>query len=403
MQRLRNPVRNYAWGSLTAIPDLLGEAPDGEPHAELWLGAHPDDPSCVEQDGVAAGLDEVIERDPRHWLGRPGDAVEPDASANHRLPFLMKVLAAGQPLSLQVHPSLTQARVGFADEDARGLARDAADRAYPDDNHKPEMLCALTTFRLAAGYRPAAEIGPLLGSLCIAELAMDAAILRHDDEVESLRLVLARWLRLSALEAAVLVEEVAAAAARELSHGTPYERELRNVSDLAQRYPGDIGVVVTLLLHHLDLAPGEAVFSAAGALHTYLSGTAVEIMACSDNVVRVGLTAKHVDVAAVLELVDITPGPPPIVTPRRERAGIDVYDVPLDDFRLSRVTVTSSAAVHLAAGRPQILLVVDGHVHATSGHEQIELSKGGSIVVAAADPAVELAGHGVLYRATTGG
>jgi mannose-6-phosphate isomerase len=395
MRRLSNPVRHYAWGSPTVIPEFVGTAPDGRPYAELWLGAHPRNPSTADVGGETVSLDELIARDPGSWLG------DQTGRSATRLPFLLKVLAADEPLSLQVHPNRDQALAGHADEESRGVGRDAPERAFPDDNHKPELLCALTPFRLVVGFRPPAESAGLIDLLDIDALTADAATLRDPDCAAAVRRVLERWLRLETDAAARLTAEVGAAAAAAVgTPAGPYDRELRNVADLAARH-ADIGPVVTLLMHHVELAPGEAVFAAAGALHTYLSGVGLEILACSDNVVRAGLTAKHVDVDLLLELVDTTPGPPPLVRSRRTSDGEEVYDSPAEDFRLSRLAIDGARAVTLPAGRPQILLVAEGAITVSSSDGALPLTRGGSVVVAAKDPPVRLTGDGIVVRATT--
>jgi mannose-6-phosphate isomerase len=160
MRRLENPVRHYPWGSTGAIPHLLGREPDGRPHAELWVGAHPTGPSLLAEQRPGARLDEAIEARPQAMLG-----AQVAERFGARLPFLMKVLAAGMPLSLQVHPDAEQARAGFAAEEAAGVGRDSPLRRYRDPFHKPELLVALEPFEALCGFRPPAEPAAALGGV----------------------------------------------------------------------------------------------------------------------------------------------------------------------------------------------------------------------------------------------
>ncbi len=261
-------IRPYAWGSRTAIPELLGIPPTSEPAAELWLGAHPDDPCSVPVLGVT--LDTAIAADPQRLLGstvrdRFGD----------QLPFLLKVLAADHALSLQVHPTLAQARAGFADEQARGIALDAADRNYRDPNHKPELIYALTEFDALCGFRPVAETLRLFDALDLAELRPYRALLAGADGLRAAFSAL-----LTAPDPLPLVDAVVGACtAAERLDEPEFAAAARATLMAAGDFPGDVGAVVALLLNTVRLAPGEAIFLAAGNVHAYLRGVGVEIMA----------------------------------------------------------------------------------------------------------------------------
>ena len=158
---LKNTVQDYAWGSLTAIPELLGQPATGSPQAELWMGAHPKAPSQVYHDGKWESLLQVIEAHPADVLGK--EAAE---KFGGKLPYLFKVLAAAKPLSIQAHPNSHQAKEGFARENRLGISLMASNRNYKDDNHKPECICALTRFWGMNGFRRIPEITKYLGSLC---------------------------------------------------------------------------------------------------------------------------------------------------------------------------------------------------------------------------------------------
>ncbi|MEE2046703.1 mannose-6-phosphate isomerase, class I, partial [Nocardiopsis tropica] len=306
MHRLTNQVRPYAWGARTAIPRLLGADPDGTPQAELWLGAHHGAPSTAHCEDGPRPLPRLIADDPRRVLGH-GTAERFGA----RLPFLLKFLAAEAPLSLQVHPDATRARAGFDAEERAGIPLDAPHRNYRDPHHKPELLLALEPFEALCGFRePAATGAELRGLTC--ELAV---LLRADlavpDTHAALRAALTRLLTLPDGSRERLLDEFVA----EWSASGPRGAHGDIVADLAVRYPGDPGAVASLLLNRVTLGPGQALFLPAGNLHAYLQGTAVEVMASSDNVLRAGLTAKHVDAPELLDVVDFSVLPIPYARP----------------------------------------------------------------------------------------
>ncbi|MER7763374.1 mannose-6-phosphate isomerase, class I [Streptomyces sp. NPDC097619] len=382
MDRLSNTVRPYAWGSTTAIPELLGEQPTGEPQAEMWLGAHPGAPSRLDRGAGETTLAAVIDADPEGELGAAAVA-----RFGPRLPFLLKLLAAGAPLSLQVHPDLTQARAGFEDEERRGVPLDAPHRNYKDANHKPELLCALTPFDGLCGFRPPLEAAELLAGLHVDSLEPYVDLLRAHPEEAALREVLTAVLTADPEEMAGTVKEATAAA--ELLGGpyAPY-------ASLGHHYPGDPGVIAALLLHHVRLLPGEALFLGAGVPHAYLDGLGVELMANSDNVLRCGLTPKHVDVPELLRVVRFEAADPAVLRP--EGDGEEVYDTPIDEFRLSRFVLAPGAAPReLPAATPQILLCTAG----APTVDGLALTPGGSVFVPAGET-VRLAGTGTVFRAT---
>jgi mannose-6-phosphate isomerase len=380
MDRLDNTVRPYAWGSTTAIPQLLGLEPTGEPQAEMWMGAHPGAPS-----GTGRGpLDQVIEADPERELGAAAVA-----RFGPRLPFLLKLLAAGAPLSLQVHPDLDQARQGYEDEERRGIPVDAPHRNYKDANHKPELVCALTEFDGLCGFRAPAHAADLLEGLGVDSLTPYVDVLRAHPEDAALREVLTALLTADRAELAHTVDLAAAACDRLGGDYAPY-------AGIAHHYPGDPGVLAAMLLNHVRLQPGEALFLGAGIPHAYLSGLGVEIMANSDNVLRCGLTPKHVDVPELLRVVRFEPRDPGVLRPEAAPDGEEVYETPIDEFRLSRYVLPRGAAAHdLTRATPQILLCTAGTVRV--GDE--ELSAGQSVFVAAGEKA-EASGAGTLFRAT---
>ncbi|MFI5615833.1 mannose-6-phosphate isomerase, class I [Streptomyces sp. NPDC051567] len=382
MDRLTNTIRPYAWGSTTAIPALLGAEPTGEPQAEMWMGAHPGAPSRLDRGAGEVTLADVVAADP---VGELGAATV--AAFGPRLPFLLKLLAAGAPLSVQVHPDLAQAREGFAREERHGIPIDAGHRNYKDASHKPELICALTPFEGLCGFRPPLEAAALLAGLEVDSLKPYVDLLHARPEEAALREVLTAVLTADPEEMARTVTEAAAAADRLGGPYTPY-------ASLVHHYPGDPGVIAAMLLHHVRLQPGEAMFLGAGVPHAYLDGLGVEIMANSDNVLRCGLTPKHIDVPELLKVVRFTPADPAILRP--EGNGEEVYETPVDEFRLSRFVLAPGGAPRvLADTAPQILLCTEGSPKAG----ELTLAPGGSVFVPAGESAV-LSGTGTVFRAT---
>ncbi|KOX18173.1 MULTISPECIES: mannose-6-phosphate isomerase, class I [unclassified Streptomyces] len=380
MDRLVNTVRPYAWGSTTAIPELLGTAPTGEPQAEMWMGAHPGAPSRTER----GPLNELIDADPVRELGeRTVERFGP------RLPFLFKILAAGAPLSLQVHPDLDQARSGFAAEEAAGIPVDAPHRTYKDAHHKPELICALTPFEGFCGFRAPVDAADLIAALGVDSLKPYVDLLHAHPEEAALREVLTALLTADPEETAHTVAEATAAADRLGGDHAPYAR-------LAHHYPSDPGVIAAMLLHHVRLQPGEALYLGAGVPHAYLDGLGIEIMANSDNVLRCGLTPKHVDVPELLRIVRFDPADPAVLRPEASPSGEEVYETPTEEFRLSRFVRAESAAPNdLTAPTPQILLAVAGRPAAGD----IPLAPGESVFVPAGER-IQLTGAGTVFRAT---
>ncbi|MFD7403086.1 mannose-6-phosphate isomerase, class I [Streptomyces sp. NPDC059866] len=380
MDRLDNTIRPYAWGSTTAIPQLLGVEPTGEPQAEMWMGAHPGAPSRTDR----GTLVDVIAADPEGELGAAAVA-----KFGPTLPFLLKILAAGAPLSLQVHPNLDQAREGYADEERRGIPVDALHRNYKDANHKPELICALTEFDGLCGFRDPNETADLLDGLGVDSLKPYVDLLHAHPEDAALREVLTAVLTADREEMARTVAEATAACSRLGGAYAPY-------ADLAHHYPGDPGVIAAMLLNHVRLQPGEALYLGAGIPHAYLDGLGVEIMANSDNVLRCGLTPKHVDVPELLRIVRFEPSDPGVLRPEASPDGEEVYETPIDEFRLSRYVLPAGGAAHdLTRATPQILLCTAGTVRAG----EHELTPGRSVFVPAGEKA-EVSGAGTVFRAT---
>jgi mannose-6-phosphate isomerase len=360
-----NTPRDYAWGSSTAIPGLRGLPPTGEPQAEYWLGTHPGSPARTTDGRSLADL----------------------AS----LPFLLKVLAPESPISLQAHPSIAQAEAGFAREEAAGIPIDAAERNYKDRNHKPEMVYALSDpFRALAGFRPVAETRAVLKD------APAAAPLRErltgDD---ALRETFA-WLLSGDPEVAALTRALSATEAAGASWDT--------VRRLARFYPGDPGIPISLLLHTVTLSPGEAIYLPAGNIHAYLHGVGVELLASSDNVLRGGLTAKHVDVPGLLDILDFRPLPAPYLRPVVPQPGVQVFSPGIPDFALTVVgqdAAEAGAEVTIPDSGPAIAFLTSGAVTLDGLEASYTLERGAAVFVSG-EQVLHVRGSGQLFIATSG-
>jgi mannose-6-phosphate isomerase len=393
MDLLRPVVRPYAWGSRYGIATLQGRpVPSEGPEAELWMGAHPSAPSGLDRD--PGTLDAVIAAGPGRELG-------PDCLARFgtRLPFLLKVLSADRALSIQVHPSRAQAEAGFRAENERGLAPDDPARNYVDDWPKPELLCALTPFEVLAGLRTPADAAGILRALAVDQLQPLAAGLEQG--TSDLGGVLESVLRWPEDGRKELVHRVDAACERLASVDGPYAGTCTAALREAMDHPGDLGVVALLLMRHTVLEPGEAVFMPAGGLHAYLRGTGIELLANSDNVVRAGLTGKHVDVPELLKLVDPAVEVP-VLAPRVLPDGIAWFATPAPEFRLYLAELTGPALALPGAG-PRILLCLEGAAHLrTEAGDKLELSRGASCFIPFTDGPVHVSGHARLIQATPG-
>jgi mannose-6-phosphate isomerase len=387
MQRLTGVIQPYAWGSLTAIPEFLGVEPTGQPQAELWFGAHPLAPSTV--DGEP--LDKVVAQDPVGVVGR--GSVE---AFGPRLPFLLKVIAAAQPLSLQAHPSREQAEAGYAREQAADVPRDAPHRTYRDGWPKPELLCALVETEALCGFREPRGTYQMFEQLGVASALELVAPLASDDVPAAgrLRAVFSRLLRLTSDGQSVIVEVAQAAEAAKGSDDLA--SFARTAWELNAYYPGDPGVLAALLMNRITLQPGDALFMPPGNLHAYLRGGGVEIMANSDNVMRGGLTPKYVNVDELLAILDFTPGVRGLITPIEESRGVWRYPTPAPEFALWRIEPDGQPIAIPAAGSGRVLLVTEGTLAATSRAATLDLACGESALLTPGED-VLLTGRGTAF------
>lgn len=398
MELMDNQIRPYAWGSRTAIAELIG-APSPAPHpqAELWMGAHPGDSSTLVGPAGERPLIESIADKPVLLLG---ERVE--ARFGPRLPFLFKVLAAAEPLSLQAHPSADQAARGFALEEAAGVPIGASGRNYKDASHKPELICALTEFHALCGFREPTTTVRLLADLGVPQLDHYLSLLSGQPDADGVRALFSSILTIPSAVLQPLLTAVLNACVELVRAGSAFSTEYRTALELGERYPGDPGVLASLLLNRVSLEPGQALYLAAGNLHAYLSGVGVELMANSDNVLRGGLTPKHVDVPELMRVLDFSAGQVEILDGTEVRPGELVYPTPAAEFRLSRLAL-SDQPLELTHDGPQVVLVTDGSATVTDPDgRSVTVDRGRSVWISAADQGVQITGKGTAFRATDG-
>ena len=371
-----------------------------------WFGAHPGDPAWLETDGGEHSLLEAVRSDPEGQLGaavrsRFGDA----------LPFLMKVLAADEPLSLQAHPSAEQAAEGFAREDRLGIPVSSPIRNYRDRSHKPELLVALHTFEVLAGFRPAPESVELMRALAVSDLDPFVNLLSGQPDADGLRALFTTWITAPQPDLDLLVPAVIDGAINYLRAGKKqFAAEAKTVLELGERYPGDAGVLAALLLNRFTLRPGEGIYLPAGNLHTYMHGLGIEVMANSDNVLRGGLTPKHVDVPELLRVLDFTPAREATLRPKTSTDGMEtVYQTAAPEFSVSVLGIDGDLLGHEVDAPshhdgPQILLCTEGSAVLHAKSSVVTLERGAAAWVAADDGPIRLVAQRPtkLFRATVG-
>ena len=393
MHLLTGARRSYDWGSTTSMPEFLGTDPDGKPFAELWLGAHPTGPSTIIGPTGNEGLDEWVARDRLGNLGQRVDA------AFGRLPYLVKLLAPAKPLSIQVHPTRGLAAKGFLEEERQGIPLDAPHRTFKDMNNKPEMVYAISNFDGLAGFRPRQEIARLLEELA-GPLEPARARLSTTPGEHGMRLMLEILVGLPPEDIQTVLEIAASLA---LLHPHPVVRAAcATVRELANAYPGDVGAVVSLVLNRVHLAPGESMFLADGVPHAYLGGFGLEVMANSDNVLRLGLTSKHIDVEAMLGAVDFSSSGFDVTSAPKD-ATTHTFRPPVPDFALSitHPWKTAEGRTTLPGDGPRILVCLEGTVtvETRSSADTCALTKGQSLFVPAAEGSIRVEGRGTIAQA----
>jgi mannose-6-phosphate isomerase len=395
--QLENPVQSYAWGSLDGISDYIGIPNiEGKPMAELWMGAHPANPSFALDGTTRISLDRLIGKDPVAFLGK--DALR---RFGGELPYLFKVLSASGPLSLQVHPPREQARIGFDRENREGKPLADPARDYKDPNPKREILMALSPFTAMCGFRDPAESLRLLGSVSCPALDAEMRALTTPDGRRSGYVSLYRSLlelendsRREIISTATKTAHIRSRETADIDDRNAYELLLA----LVDRFPDDIGILCPLYLNIVNLVPGEALFIPSGIIHSYVRGTGLELMTNSDNTLRCGLTPKHRNVPELYSILEDAPFAPEIARPDHE-AKIFRYPARFPEFELD-VLNGNDERNFLRAGRPAILLGLAGELTVSANGDARTIAKGTSLFVPASVDSIEIAGTGKAALAT---
>ncbi|HBF43934.1 MAG TPA: mannose-6-phosphate isomerase, class I [Desulfobacteraceae bacterium] len=392
---MKNSIQEYAWGSRTAIADLLGnQSPSTKPQAELWMGAHPKAPSLVKYDDKWLSLPELIKQFPADILGK-----DVAAKFDNKLPYLFKVLAASKPLSLQAHPSIKQAKQGFERENRLKIPLDSPNRNYKDENHKPECICALTPFLALYGFRKIPEIISLMEKICLKVLYKELDILKKQPNSEGLKNFFRSLITINGRIKKQIIEN-AITNAQTLSNDNPGFKWMIN---LYKEYPDDMGIFAPILLNLISLKPGQALFLPSGELHAYLDGLGVELMANSDNVLRGGLTKKHIDVPELLNVLNFEETNVNILLSQKDKDCEEVYHSVAEEFVLSMISDEKNISYTSPEKRSvEIILCTGGKASITdiSINENILLKKGTSIIIPSSVNKYKIEGKATLYKAS---
>jgi mannose-6-phosphate isomerase len=390
---LKNAIMDYAWGSPFLLPKLLGKRnPSGRPWAELWMGAHPKAPSKVKYKGRWVSLKALIEQHPQETLGRrTADRFD------NTLPYLFKVLAVAKPLSIQAHPSLKQAQAGYEMENRLGIPLDSPKRNFRDGNHKPECICAMSKFHALCGFRKFADIVALLTESCPRGIAAELEHLRKNPDAGGLKKLYLDLMRMDSARRQGVIHETLQNT-KKLS-----DQQLKYwIERIASEYPNDIAILSPMLLNLICLEPGQALFLPAGELHAYLDGFGIELMANSDNVLRGGLTEKHIDLQQLVGVVHFTPRKLKVLKAATAGKNEQIFFNPSNEFVLSRIGVGLRSTYQSPADRSiEILLCTDGRavIKNRGTGDVIEIKKGDSVVVPAALKRYSISGTADFYKA----
>jgi len=358
----------------------------------MWIGAHPASPSlATDHLGCCSSLDDLVRSAPGSLLGKRLTATTPP-----RLPFILKVLAAARPLSMQVHPDSHHAARRFAEEDQLARSGSQHHRLYADPWHKPELLYALEPFEALCGFRSAGEAAALLRQLDVPNLAPVISCLSLADEGLGVRRSVGLLLKSRSRWAEELVRSVVSAAR---SHRHP---AFATVAELAHFHPLEPGVIVSILLNRITLQPGQALYVPPNTVHCYLRGVGIEVMATSDNVLRAGLTTKEVAAAEVLSVADFVPSAPRVIEPERDGRGEQLFAPGVQEFRLSVQELAAGERRRWHDVGPRTVLCLDGSCTLISGNRTLALVRGESVLIGGDVGPIHVEGQGTLVSALTG-
>ncbi|WP_072609787.1 mannose-6-phosphate isomerase, class I [Vibrio vulnificus] len=390
--KMDNKIQNYDWGSRSAIHDLFGFANDDHrPQAEVWMGTHPNGCSSIKGSNVSLSLAELIQHDQVAFLS------EPTAKQYGDLPFLFKILSAERALSIQVHPSKRDAQTGFAREEQLGIPLDAAWRNYKDANHKPELVYALTDYQAMNGFRPFEEILVGFRQCHIPEINTYLEQFEQNTNEAGLRRFFIELLSMSELRKQNALDQLVTYASLNQQQPT-----CQLIIELAEQYPNDVGLFAPLLLNVITLKPGEAMFLNARTPHAYIKGTGLEIMANSDNVLRAGLTSKHMDVEELVKCTDFVSKPVENLLTHAHVVGCEHhFPVPVKDFQFSILSKPESQPMTMSSA--EILMAIDADLTlVASNGETLTLSKGQSAFIPAYVKTYAISSSGRIARAFNG-
>ncbi|EGR2422862.1 mannose-6-phosphate isomer [Vibrio cholerae] len=388
--KLNNPIKNFQWGSTSAFSDLFKIAnPHQLPQAELWMGAHPNGSSTITIDKKESTLVDAISSNPSLWLGDQSGRYE------DKLPFLVKILAANQPLSIQVHPSKEAAQVGFDKENEQGIALDAAERNFKDANHKPELVYAITPYLAMNGFRELSSIHRLFSAAILPSIKAILDPFLSNPTQETLEQLFAAILLMGEKQKASAVSELLSFEPT-LGESAEVMETFKLITELAKLYPSDVGLFSPLFLNVVELKPGEAMFLFAETPHAYLKGVGVEVMANSDNVLRAGLTPKYIDVPELLANTKFEPIKASDLRMQPSQDGNrSVYPIPVDDFKFD---IIREGEIEIVSSSPEILLCIEGSVEICSSQSRVSLKAGESVIIPAATSSYSFSNYGTVAR-----
>jgi len=387
--KLENIIQKYHWGSKDFIPKLLNVEADGNPKAELWMGAHPKAPSNLFYNGKKTTLLNIIEYIPDKTLG-------PEISNryNSQLPFLFKILSSARPLSIQSHPDLNQAKIGFRKENELEIPITAYNRNYKDSNHKPELMCALTSFEAMCGFQPIENIADRMNHLNLTDLVPITEKFISIQTERAFKQMFFFIMSMSKNEKKDMVAKVVNTVRKTKPRSKDEALIFNWIEKLSQIYPGDIGVISPLYLNVVKLQPGQALYLEPGTLHAYLQGSGIELMANSDNVLRGGLTSKNVDVVELMKVLKFEHKKTKIILPHKISESESVYETSASEFQLSAINLKNEFCVENVKG-PEIILCTEGEAIIND----TQLKKGESVFISFSEKKYKIKGSGIFYRA----
>lgn len=377
MNILQPVLQPYAWGSHSFIQSFLGISLPG-PIAEAWYSAHPKAPSLL----CGEPLDVIIAKDPHYWLG----------AAEARLPYLLKILAAEQALSVQVHPSKVQAELGFERENETGIPLESPIRNYKDDNHKPEMMLALTDFHALCGFRKYNEIAEIFSHFGITGFFQFYGSFAKNPCSTTFSLLHQEILLQEPLPE--LMHHI-----RDINPGGNWQAELMWCKRLLEQYPADRSVISPMLMNLIHMRPLDAIFLEEGIVHAYLHGAGIEIMASSDNVLRAGLSPKHIDVPELLKVMRNAPYLPQIQTANLITNAWHEYSIPVQDFRLCLCHLDGATPIPAHPGS-RMLMSIEGSCMIYGSKQEIMMQPGDTVLIPAIEQDISVSGKGLVVFAS---